>query len=113
MTTFLSALAAAFFWGLSSFVEKWGLRGTDAMAGVVARSAGVFLGTVLFVAALPSAGRGFADMGWAARLPIMAGGILASVLGQIFFYRALKDGEVGRVSAVGGSWPLIAFLLSL
>jgi transporter family protein len=33
-------------------------------------------------------------------------------LGQIFFYKALKVGEIGRVATVAGAWPLWAFVLS-
>jgi transporter family protein len=38
---------------------------------------------------------------------------LASVVGQLFFYQALKGDHIGRVPAVGGSWPVFAFFLSL
>lgn len=38
---------------------------------------------------------------------------MASVVAQMFFYRALKDGEVGKVSSVGGAWPVFAFILSV
>lgn len=113
MKPFTCALVAAFCWGLSSIVEKWGLRNTDPSSGLVARSAGVLLGTALFMGFTPELLKGFTGLTWGARLALMAGGLLASVLGQVFFYRALKDGEVGPVAAVGGSWPLIAFALSM
>lgn len=46
-------------------------------------------------------------------LLLMLGGLLASVVGQIFFYNALKLGEASKMVLVGGSYPVITFLLGI
>ncbi len=104
---------AAFFWGLSAIIEKWGLRHVDPAAGVVARTLGVLLGIMVFMAVSPDLPRRFLEMDGRAKLALMGGGFLASVVAQMFFYRALKIGDVGRVAAVGGAWPVFAFALSI
>jgi transporter family protein len=100
-------------WGGASFLEKWGLERVDPLSGVLVRSAGVVLGTVVFAWFSPASRAGALKFDVPSALCLMGGGIMASVLGQVFFYRALKTGEVGRVAAVGGAWPVVAFLLSL
>lgn len=112
MSSFSLALVAAFFWGLSALLEKWGLRNADPIAGVVARTLGILLGIVLFMIIAPDVPRRFVQMDGRSKLALMGGGLMASVVAQMFFYRALKDGEVGKVSSVGGAWPVFAFILS-
>lgn len=113
MSSFSLALVAAFFWGLSALLEKWGLRNADPMAGVVARTLGIILGIVLFMVIAPDIPRRFIQMDGRSKLALMGGGLMASVVAQMFFYRALKYGDVGRVSSVGGAWPVFAFVLSV
>ena len=113
MSAFTMALMAAVIWGLAAFCEKMGLRGADPMAGVVARSLGVMLGGVAMTFAVPDLVVKVRDMGWPSFTWLAGGGVLASILGQVFFYRALKIGEIGKVATVGGSWPLMAFFLSV
>jgi transporter family protein len=69
-------------------------------------------GVVLFSVLVPEAPRRFLHMDGRSKMVLMGGGLLASVVAQAFFYRALKHGDVGRVAAVGGAWPVFAFLLS-
>jgi transporter family protein len=102
MSSFSLALVAAFFWGLSALLEKWGLRNADPMAGVVARTLGIVLGIVIFMVIAPDIPRRFIQMDGRSKLALMGGGLMASVVAQMFFYRALKYGDVGRVSSVGG-----------
>lgn len=113
MSSFSLALVAAFFWGLSALLEKWGLRNADPMAGVVARTLGIVLGIVIFMVIAPDIPRRFIQMDGRSKLALMGGGLMASVVAQMFFYRALKYGDVGRVSSVGGAWPVFAFVLSV
>ncbi len=46
-------------------------------------------------------------------LYIMLGGFMASIIGQIFFYNALKIGEVSKVVPIAATYPLIAFLFGV
>lgn len=113
MSAFAMALMAAAIWGMAAFCEKMGLRGADPMAGVLARSLGVALGGVAVMFAVPDLGVKMREMGWPSFSWLAGGGLLASILGQVFFYRALKVGEIGKVATVGGAWPVMAFLLSV
>jgi len=38
---------------------------------------------------------------------------MASILGQIFFYNALKTGEASKVVPIAGIYPLVAFLVGI
>lgn len=113
MSSFALALVAAFFWGSSSILEKWGLKNADPVAGVVARTLGILVGLIIFMIIAPEVPRRFIQMDGRSKLALMGGGMMASVVAQIFFYRALKYGDVGRVASVGGAWPVFAFLLSV
>ncbi len=113
MSPFGLALCAAFIWGLAAFCEKKGLMGSDPLAGLVARNLGVFLGSAVLAFFVPGLPAKLAQAGGGPLAWLLAGGVLASVVGQVFFYRALKGGDIGQVTVVGGSWPLAAFLLGV
>src|SRR6266480_7332701 len=115
MSPYVSALLAALCWGFAPMFEKTGLQGdSDPTLGVLVRSIGVAVGTLCL---LPLIGRGVGAR--LSSLPMRTwfflgvGGLLASVVGQAFFYRALKYGEMSRVVPIGASYPLIAFILGL
>ena len=44
---------------------------------------------------------------------LVLGGLVASIIGQIFFYHALKEGEASLVVPLGASYPLISFILGV
>ncbi|NQV04490.1 MAG: EamA family transporter, partial [Candidatus Omnitrophica bacterium] len=44
---------------------------------------------------------------------LVLGGFMASILGQIFFYNALKAGEASKVVPIAGIYPLVAFFLGV
>jgi transporter family protein len=113
MSPFALAALAAAVWGTAAFFEKMGVTGGDPFAGVFARSLGVVLGAAVYALCAPATLREAARMPWRTAGCFVIGGALASILGQIFFYQALRKSEIGRVAAVGGSWPAFAFILSL
>ena len=92
--------------------EKWGLRGPiDPAAGVVLRTLGVVVGLLGLLPLLPPGSFRLAPLRtW---YGLAAGGFVASIAGQLCFYRALKEGEVSRVVPVGASYPVLACLLGL
>ena len=113
MKPYLWALLAAFCWGFVPIIEKLGLAKMPVWAGVFYRCLGVSLGLVFLtvlnyseikkaVLEVPS--------GW---YYVMIGGFLASVVGQILFYNALKTGEASKVVPVGAAYPLISFFLGI
>ncbi len=112
MSAFLWAVIAAAVWGVAPVIEKAGLARFNPMVGLFYRSCGVALAWIFLGAALAGTSRlKFADLktGWILAL----GGFLASFVGQIAFYNALKTGEVSRVVAVAGAYPLLTFLLGI
>ncbi|HRY28655.1 MAG TPA: EamA family transporter [Elusimicrobiota bacterium] len=114
MSAFGFAVLAAFLWGSAAICEKMGLvSGADPLTGLWARCIGVVIGTAALSFLIPQLPVRLAAAGWKSFFWLAGGGLIASVLGQFFFYRALKVGEIGRIATVGGSWPLVAFLLSL
>jgi bacterial/archaeal transporter family protein len=113
MDGFFLAGTAALCWGMSVFLEKLGVTNADPMAGLWARCVGVLAGGLALTVFVPNLAQKVAAMGGRSFLLLASGGLMASILGQIFFYRALKAGDIGRVATVGGAWPLVAFFLSV
>ena len=113
MKPYYWALLAALTWGCVPLLEKLGLMKMPVFAGLFYRCLGVVVGMIiLFVVRSEEIKYSFSmsSMGW---LFLVAGGFLASVIGQIFFYSALKDGEISQVVTIGASYPLISFLLGV
>jgi transporter family protein len=110
MSAFYWALLTACIWGVVPLLEKLGLAGGSPGYGVMVRSLGVALGLVLFgwiwspLAALRS-------MSWQSIILLASGGLLASFIGQLAFYHALKTGAISQVTPVAGAYPLVAALL--
>ena len=114
MKPFYWALLAALTWGCVPIFEKLGLAKVSALPGLFYRSMGVLLGAVIllvvqFQQIKEAAGNG----SWSNLWYLMIGGFLASVIGQIFFYNALKYGEASQVVPLAGVYPLISFILGL
>ncbi len=113
-SAFSWALLAAFCWGFAPVLEKAGLRGTaDPAIGVIVRTLGVLIGALLFVPFLPKLAGRFSDLTLRNWIYLCLGGLIASIIGQLCFYRALKIGEVSRVVPIGASYPVLAFLLGV
>lgn len=110
MSAFLWALLTACIWGVVPLMEKVGLGHASPTLGVFIRSLGVVIGLVVFSlfsspwAALPSVSRSSIVL-------LAGGGFLASFVGQLAFYHALKSGAISQVTPVAGAYPLIAALL--
>lgn len=110
MSAFLWALLTAGIWGLVPLMEKLGLGAVSPTAGVAVRSVGVVVGLVLFgwMLAPWSVVR---TIPWSSILLLAGGGFLASFVGQLAFYQALKSGTVSQMTPVAGAYPLVAALL--
>ncbi len=114
MSWFANAALAALCWGFAPFFEKVGLRSVqDPSVAVFVRSAGVILGTLCMIPFFPRLSEQIRVIPPRQVVFLIIGGVLASVVGQAFFYRALKAGEVSRAVSVGASYPIVACLLGL
>lgn len=113
MKPFLWAILAAMTWGFAPILEKLGLMKIDAFVGLFYRSLGVVVGAILLGAfQLATIKTTWLDLSsnW---IYLVGGGFLASIVGQIFFYNALKTGQASQVVPVAASYPLISFVLGV
>ena len=111
MSAFWWAIVTAGIWGVVPLMEKVGLRGSVSPAlGVGVRSLGVIVGLCIF-SAFWSPWASLRTLSWISILLLAGGGLLASFVGQMAFYHALKSGAVSQVTPVAGAYPLVAALL--
>lgn len=110
MNGFLWAVLTACIWGIVPLMEKLGLTQTSPAVGVVARSCGVLAGLLVF-SAFTAPWASLRALGWPSLLLLAGGGFLASFVGQLAFYQALKSSAVSQVTPVAGAYPLVAALL--
>lgn len=106
------ALTASLLWGVAPILGKAGLASTDPATALLVRTLGV--ASVLLVYALATGGLArLAAVGWQPAGFLLAEGILASVLGHLAYFYALKLGEAGRVVPIVAIYPLFALLAAV
>lgn len=111
MTAFLWALLTAGIWGVVPLMEKLGLRGAvSPTTGVLVRSMGIVVGLVVF-SVVWSPWAALRTLSWSSIALLAGGGFLASFVGQLAFYQALKTGAISQITPVAGAYPLVAALL--
>ena len=110
MTAFFWALVTACIWGVVPLMEKIGLGGSPPTSGVMVRSLGIVAGLFLF-GWFWSPWEALRAMSARSILLLAGGGLLASVIGQLAFYQALKTGALSQITPVAGAYPLVAALL--
>jgi len=113
MKPYLWAILTALTWGCVPLIEKIGLVKIEPIIGLFYRSMGVIIGITLLLIF-----HGQAIKTSLTQLPtgaafLVVGGFLASVVGQMFFYHALKSGEASRVVPISAAYPLITFVLGV
>lgn len=114
MSAFGWAVLASLCWGFAPLFEKIGLRGDiDPAIGVLVRTLGVIVGALVILPAMPRLSGSFEELTLRNWFFLCMGGLLASVIGQLCFYHALKIGEVSKVVPIGASYPVLAFLLGI
>ncbi|MBM3248081.1 MAG: hypothetical protein FJZ10_01475 [Candidatus Omnitrophica bacterium] len=113
MTAFHWALLTAFFWGAAPLFEKFGISKIEPFSGLILRCLGVVLGLILVIIFRTQSIKEALAAKPQTVIFIMLGGILASVVGQMFFYRALKLGELSKVVPVAAGYPIISFILGV
>ena len=110
MTAFWWAFLTACIWGIVPLMEKVGVGPVPAATGVLVRSLGVVAG-VLVMGCWLSPWSVLRTLPWSSVCLLAGGGFLASIVGQLAFYQALKMGALSQVTPVAGAYPLIAALL--
>ena len=111
---FIWAILAALVWGIVPILEKLGLAKVHPDLGLFFRCFGVMIGAaILLVFKFKSIQIGLSSVAPRTVFFLVSGGFLASFVAQLFFYRALKLGEVSRVVPISAMYPLVAFLLAV
>lgn len=113
MKPFYYAILAAIVWGTAPIIEKTGLANTAPLTGVVMRSFGVLIGMVVLLIFNNGLLKSVFKADPKTAVFLIMGGVIASILGQIFFYNALKYGEASKMVPIAGTYPLVSFLLGL
>ncbi len=113
MKAFYFALITAVIWGIVPILEKMGVSRIMPLAGILIRSCGVIIGVSILAIFNNQAVRVALKADPRTIFLLVASGFMASIVGQIFFYNALKTGEASKVVPVAGIYPLIAFLLGI
>lgn len=110
MKPVLYALVGAALWGAAPVFGKLGLSRVDPVAALSVRSLAVAAAITGWAAFSGRLG-GLAAMDARSAAFIGAEGLLASVLGHLAYYFALKYGEASRVAPVVAAYP--AFTLAI
>lgn len=113
MKAFYFALMTAVVWGIVPILEKMGVARIAPLAGVFIRSCGVVIGIFIMAIFNNQAVRIALKADPRTIFLLVLGGFMASIVGQIFFYNALKIGEASKVVPIAGIYPLVAFLLGV
>lgn len=112
MRAFYLALLTSLIWGCVPLLEKAGLAKTNPLTGLFIRSAGVLIGAAIFFAIF----RPFQEISQINAktfLLFLTAGFLASFVGQITLYHALKIGNASQVVPLAATYPLVTFILSI
>jgi transporter family protein len=110
----LLALLATICWGLAPVAAKMALNHVSPVVGLTIRS---LIATCLVSAWLVATGhyRWIGQLNTRTTLWLLAEALLATVVGDAFYFYALRHGEAGQVSLIMASAPVItlasAFLL--
>lgn len=113
MKAYYFALITACIWGIAPILEKIGLGKIEPLSGLLIRSLGVVIGATLLIIFRTQALRGALAADAKTFFYLLLGGILASFLGQLFFYRALKTGQTSQVVPLAATYPLVSFLIAV
>ncbi len=113
MKWFWYAVITMFIWGVIPIFEKLGLGHSQPIGALMYRCLGAMLGFVLLIIWKTQEFKtAFSQLpqGW---YFLVIGGLFGAVVGNLFYYYALKEGEVSRVVPIAGSFPIISFLIGV
>ena len=112
MKGLIFSLLAALFWGLGPIMEKIGLSKISPQTGLYIRGFGLLMGLLVLYPFMTSF-KEIREVSVKAAIFLGLGGLFVSVIGQLFFYFALKSGDISKVVPIAGSFPLIAFIAGI
>ena len=107
------ALLAAFLWGTGATIEKVAMRGGDPMGGVFIRAVVAMVASGVFFSVTPQGWKPLTGSTPLSMVLFALTGFTSMVLGQAFFFKALKLDDASRIVPISGTYPLIAAILSI
>jgi transporter family protein len=110
---FLFALVAAFFWGAAPIFGKVGLVRPDPTVALALRSFVISFILLIWAALSGNLSQVGTLLTSKSGAFIAAEGILASLMGHLAYYYALKYGEASRMVPITSSFPLFALFLAI
>jgi transporter family protein len=113
MKSFYLAIATAVVWGIVPIMEKMGLAKIAPLSGLLIRSCGVIIGGACLILFNNQVLKDAFKADIKTIILLVLGGLMASIIGQMFFYSALKEGEASKLVPIAGMYPLVSFLLGL
>lgn len=111
MNYLIFALLAAFFFGLAPIFGKLGLEGVNPVVALCIRSfviSGIMLGWLLLNTDISPV----TDVTAKTWVLIALEGVCAALVGQLFYYYALKSGDPSVVVPLIATFPLFTFILA-
>ncbi|SMO60011.1 EamA family transporter [Melghirimyces algeriensis] len=109
---FVFALLAAFSFGVAPVFEKLGLARTPPSFALFLRAAVTTVFTSIFLFFESKSGK-LSLPDFHSLVHILLGGVFGVFIAQYFYFKALQYGDVGQVMPVVGSFPVLAFFLSV
>ncbi|MFH1867848.1 MAG: EamA family transporter [Candidatus Omnitrophota bacterium] len=109
---FLYAIIVMVCWGLAPVFAKLGLAKLPPLTAVTFRN--TFIG-ITFLSAFLFSGQIKSVMNSDIKsvLLILAEAVLAGLIGQYFYYKAVKVWEASRVVPIVGAYPLVSFIVAI
>lgn len=108
---FLFSLLTMICWGFAPLFAKLGLSKLETLTALVFRN--TFIAIMLLLAFFAS---GQAKTIFSSNIKyiylIIIEAALAGLIGQYFYYKAVKTWEVSRVVPIVGAYPLVSFLVA-
>lgn len=109
---FIFAILGALCWGFAPLLAKIGLLKINPFIGLSIRT--FFVATTILILLIASGNmRELQYVDLKAIIVLGCEGLLASLIGQFFYFKAIKIWEVSRVTPIVASYPLIAFIIAI
>lgn len=105
------ALISMFFAGLTSVIAKMGLKNVSSDTGLAVRTVSVVIIVAVYAFFFQDA-KDFRNLSWSDILILSISGITAG-LSWVFYFRAVKLGDVAQVALIDKGSIVITILLSI
>ncbi|MFC1807504.1 EamA family transporter [Candidatus Omnitrophota bacterium] len=109
---FFYALIVMFCWGLAPIFAKTGLAKLPPLTAIVFRNTFI---AIMFITVFLMSGKAktlfTSDIRGVSLILVEA--VLAGLIGQYFYYKAVKVWEASRVVPIVGAYPLVSFIIAV